>query len=175
MEGRNMNFFEQELGKVASGCGLKDPVYAGRACYGDLGGGNRVKLQFVTLGHAHHYEALKATVLSTTDGVVDTLLFRFRDLWGKKYDLHHQSGMPHIWSSSEKDEWHIYTPTDADFKQLGGEVKAYIGVFAIEPPVHEKTVSRSDEKESVIKKLREADANPAPRRASQGKDYEPGL
>jgi hypothetical protein len=175
MEGRDMNFFEQELGKAVSNTGLKNPVYAGRACYGNLGGGNRVKLEFVTLGHAHHYEALKATVLSTTEGVVDTLLFRFRDLWGKKYDLHHQDGMPHIWSSNERDEWHIYTPTDADFKQLGEEIKAYTSVFAIESPTREKVAPRSDERESVLKKLREADANPAPRKASPGKDHEPGL
>lgn len=57
--GVTINFFEQELRKLADVCGgLSNPVFAGRACYGDLGGDNRVKLQFVTTGYADHYEAL---------------------------------------------------------------------------------------------------------------------
>jgi len=66
-----MNFFEQELRKLAAACGgITNPVFAGRACYGDLGGDNRVKLQFVTLGHADHYVALKATVLMRSHDAV---------------------------------------------------------------------------------------------------------
>jgi hypothetical protein len=170
-----MNFFEQELGKVVAHSGLKDPVFSGRVCYGDLGGDNRVKLQFVTLGFADHYEALKATVLNRTDGAVDTLLFRFRDIWGKQHSPNHHDGTPYIWTSDGKHGWCIYTPTDADYRRLGEEVKAYVGVFAIEPPTHEKRVSRPDEKESVMKKLREAKADPAPRTPLSEKDHEPGL
>ena len=80
-----MNFFEHELRRVADACGgVINLTFAGRACYGDLGGDNRVKLQFVTLGHANNYVALEATVLNRTEGKVDSLLFRFEDVWGKK-------------------------------------------------------------------------------------------
>ena len=66
-----MNYFEQELRRVEAACGgISNPVFAGRACYGDLGGDNRVKLQFVTLGYADHYEALKATVLNIRHGLM---------------------------------------------------------------------------------------------------------
>lgn len=99
-----MNIYEQELRRVAAACdGVSNPVFAGRACYADLGGDNRVKLQFVTVGYADHYEALKAMVLNRADGEVDALLFRFSDVWGKKQDTSHLGGVPHIWTYNGKE------------------------------------------------------------------------
>jgi hypothetical protein len=162
-----MNFFEQELRKLTGLCtGLQNPVFAGRSCYGDLGGDNRVKLQFVTLGHADHYEALKATVLNRAEGEVDTLLFRFDDMWGKKQVSNpnfREGVIPYIWTSDRESDWYVYRPTDADFRQLAQAVSAYIGVFADRSLASEKT--RTDEKESVIGRIREAKKNPAPRKA----------
>ena len=153
---------------MAGACdGVKNPVFAGRACYGDLGGDNRGKLQFVTLGHADHYEALKATILNRADGEVDTLLFRFGDVWGKKMDSVYRGGNPHIWTNSGKTEWYGYQPTDQDFKQLAGQVNGYLNVFTVHPPVREQ---EKGEKESVVKKLHEARQNPAPRTSMPKKD-----
>ena len=76
-------------------------MFAGRACYLDLGGDNRAKLIFTTMGHADHYEALKVTVLNRMDGEVDALVFRFGDIWGAKpvRNPNFPSGVkPHIWS-----------------------------------------------------------------------------
>lgn len=152
-----MNYFEQELRRVAKACaGLNNPNFAGRVCYGDLGGDNRVKLQFVTMGTAERYEALKATVLNRADGEVDSLLFRFRDVWGKKYDHGYNGGIPHIWTYDGKSEWYGYYPTDADIKQLAAEAGAYIGVFADRSIAPEKARGQTGERESVVEKIRGA-------------------
>ena len=162
-----MNYFEQELRRIANACGgILDPTFAGRACYGDLGGENRVKLQFVTLGHADHYAALKATVLNRTEGEVDTLLLRFGDIWGKKQVTNpnfREGVIPHIWTDGRESEWYVYKPTDADIKQLVSELGAYLEVFIDHSRIPEKARGQS-EKESVLKTIRESKQNPAPRK-----------
>jgi hypothetical protein len=170
-----MNYFEQELRKIAKVCDvIANPAFAGRACYGNLGGDNRVKLLFVTTGYADHYDALKAVVLNRLDGEVDSLLFRFRDTWGKKYDHGYHEGIPHIWTSDGKSEWYGYRPTEADIRQLAAEVGAYLAVFTDRSLAPEKV--RGQEKASVAQKLREARQNPVPRKdASIRKKSEPEL
>ena len=169
-----MNFYEQELRRVAAACGgISNPVFAGRACFADLGGDNRVKLQFVTLGHADHYEALKATVLNRADGEVDTLLFRFADVWGKKMNSSFNGGVPHIWTNSGKHDWYGYRPTDKDMQELAGAVSGYVGVFAIRPPARAQDKAKAGEKDSVVKKLRDAKKSSAPRIPQPQKDHGP--
>ena len=54
------NFFEQELRKLfADGTIIRDPVFVGRACLGSLDRNRQVRAEFVTLGHADHYAALR--------------------------------------------------------------------------------------------------------------------
>ena len=171
-----MNYFEQELRRVAKACdGIINPTFAGRACYGDLGGDNRVKLQFVTQGTHEHYEALEATVLNRLDGKVDSLLFRFKDTWGKKQvsNPNFREGIvPYIWTYQGNSEWYVYRPTDADIKQLATEVGAYLAVFTDHSLIPEKT--KADEKASVIKTIRDAKQTAAPRNtASARKKQEP--
>jgi hypothetical protein len=128
-----MNYFEQELRRLAKACdGIINPTFVGRACYGDLGGDNRVKLLFVTKGCAGHYEALKAMVLNRLDGEVDTLVFRFKDIWGHKAvgNPNFREGViPHILTNGGESAWYVYRPTDADFKLLAENVSAYLAVF----------------------------------------------
>lgn len=163
-----MNFFEQQLRRLASACkGVKNPVFAGRVCYGDLGEDNRVKLQFITLGHADHYPAIKASILNRAEGEVDSLVFRFSDVWGKKMDSSYNGGIPHIWSSGGKDDWYSYKPTDQDFKILAGQLGGYLDVFTIHAPAREK--------ESVVKKLREPRQEAASRKSTPKKNREPEL
>ena len=155
-----MNFFEQELQRLVKNCPeLKNPVFAGRACFAELGGDVRVKLQFVTTGHADHYEAVKATVLNRTQGEVDTALLRFQDSWGKKAvrNPNFREGIiPYIWTDSGKSDWYVYQPTVADFRQLAAEVNAYAGVFADRSVVREHAKEPTTEKDSVVRKLRES-------------------
>ncbi len=129
---------------------MENPVFAGRACYLDLGGDNRAKLLFTTMGYADHYEALKVTILNRMDGEVDTLVFRFGDIWGSKpvANPNFPSGVkPYIWIYNGKIEWYAYRPTDSDFRQLAAAVSGYLGVFTDR--------SQRREKDSVTKKLRE--------------------
>lgn len=151
-----INFFEQELRRLTDQCtGVENPVFAGRACYLDLGGDNRAKLLFTTMGHADHYEALKVTVLNRMDGEVDALVFRFGDIWGSKpvSNPNFENGIkPYIWTYNGKSEWYVYRPTDADFRQLAAAISGYLGVFSDR--------SQQREKDSVTKKLREAAKTP---------------
>lgn len=171
-----MNFFEQQLRRLAAACeGISSPTFAGRACYADLGADNRVKLQFVTQGHADHYDALKATILNRGDGTVDSLLFRFSDVWGKKNDRGYGNGIPHIWTSNGKDDWYGYKPTDQDFKILAGQLGGYLDVFAVRAPARDKKQAQTGKKESVVKKLRESKQDNAPCKSSPTKKREPEL
>ena len=172
-----MNYFEQELRRLANACdGIINPTFAGRACYGDLGVDNRVKLEFVTQGTHERYEAVKATVLNRMDGEVDSLLFRFGDVWGKKHPHGSAHGTAHIWTYQGKSEWYAYTPNGADMKKLAAEVGAYLAVFTDRSLIPEKTKGRAGEKESVIKTIREYKQNPTPRKDSQArKKSEPDL
>jgi len=161
-----MNYFEQELRRIAIACdNVTDPVFAARACFADLGGDNRVKLQFVTMGTHERYEALKATVLNRSDGEVDSLILRFGDTWGRKQvsNPNFRDGViPCIRTFDGKSEWYAYRPTDADIKKLAAELGTYLSVFTDRSRAPEK--ARIGEKESVMKTIREAKQNPAPRK-----------
>jgi len=127
---------------------VENPVFAGRACYLDLGGDNRAKLLFITMGHANHYEALKVTILNRLDGEVDALVFRFGDIWGNKpvNNPNFREGVkPHIWTDGGKSDWYVYRPTDADFRQLAAVISGYLNVFTDH--------SHAREKDSVTKRL----------------------
>ncbi len=175
-----MNIFEQELRRLAKACaGIANPVFAGRACFGDLGGDNRVKLQFITMGYADHYSALKANILNRAEGEVDSLIFRFRDTWGKKYNHGYQDGIPYIWTYQGKSEWYSYHPTDVDIRQLAAEVNGYLDVFTIRAPVREAVQAQPAEKQSVLEQIskarEESKQNPAPRKTAPPKSREPEL
>ena len=175
-----MNFFEQELRRIAGACdGIINPIFAGRACFGELGGDNRYKLEFVTQGTFEKYEALKATVLNRVEGEVDSLLFRFTDIWGKKKvtNPNFSDGIiPHIWTNGGKSDWYVYRPTDADIKTLAADVGAYLAVFTDCSLVAEKYKGQSEGKDSVIKQIREANqTTAATKNTSARKKSEPDL
>ena len=114
------NFFERELGWVfGDGQVIRDPTYSGRACLGTLGKDLRVRAQFITSGYADHYDALKITVLNRTDGPVDTLVLKLKDLLGMKPvpgNPYFPNGVaPHIWLDQGKPEWYAFQPTAADY------------------------------------------------------------
>jgi hypothetical protein len=157
-----LNFFEQELHKlVDAGIELDNVKFAGRACYGDLGGENRAKMQFVTMGYADHYSALSVDILNRVDGKVDSLIFRFQDIWGQKQvsNPNFRDGfMPHIWTSGLKSEWPVYKPTPRDFEILAESVNDYLSVFMErdtgreqEPSAFDKALSRGKEKSEAYK------------------------
>ena len=117
------NFFEQELRKLfGDGEIIHDPVFVGRACVGGLDAGRQVRAEFVTMGHADHYEALRLTLLDNDLGVVDKLTLRLKDVWGRKTipnNPYLKNGVtPHIWVNDGKTDWYAYHPTPSDYQQL---------------------------------------------------------
>lgn len=118
-----MNFFEQELRKLfGDGSIIEFPQFVGRACLGTLGGDLRVRAQFVTGIVANQYNALKIVVLNRTDGPVDTMVLKLRDLLGTKV-------APYIWDDSGKAQWYGYRPTIADYEAIRQAVGNYLDVF----------------------------------------------
>jgi hypothetical protein len=154
-----MNFFENELQKIfGSGSPATDIRFAGRACIGRLGQTTNVKLQFVTMGYAEHYEAVKATVFNRNEGVIDSQVFRFKDILGKKQvdNPNFRDGVfPHVWindRSNDKADWYVYKPNTADYKAIADTVNSYLEVFL--EPGHEKT------REKAVKPKREPTKEP---------------
>lgn len=128
-----MNFFEQELKKIIAQSAVAGGAsYVGRACFASLSPDLRAKLEFVTLGYADHYEALRLTILNRRDGPVDSVAIRFADLLGNKQvsNPNFSRGIvPYIWSSQGKHEWYVYQPNLSDYRQLAGAVDEYLQVY----------------------------------------------
>lgn len=119
-----MTFFEQELRKIVSDK-YPNASFVGRACYVRLDEMNRVKIQFVTMGIANHYEALRLTVLNRQEGDVDNLLIRFSDLLGST----NNKASPHIWDDHGETDWYCYHPTKQDYLALTDAVSDYPQIF----------------------------------------------
>ena len=134
-----MNFFEGELRELfGDGQTISDPNFTGKICLGTLGKELRVRAEFVTTGVMDHYDAMKLTVLNRSGGPVDTLLLRFRDIWGRKPvpgNPNFANGViPHIWTCNGQTEWYAWVPTQADREQLVRQVRQYLEPFRERPP-----------------------------------------
>lgn len=128
-----MNYFEQELRRLfGNDTAISDKRFVGRAFFGRLTDNLRVRVDFVTMGTADHYEALKATVINRNDGQVDALTLRFSDLLGRKAvsNPNFREGIsPYIWKYGDKIEWYVYTPTKADYNQISEAINDYLDVY----------------------------------------------
>lgn len=128
-----MNFFESELKKIVGNSDiLKDQRYVGRMCYGSLGGDLRARVEFVTLGVSDHYAGLKAAIINRKEGVVDNVLLRFSDIWGKPKvsNPNFKEGMnPHIWTNNGKSEWYVFHPGAAEYQKAADALENYLSIF----------------------------------------------
>ena len=126
-----MTVYEQELRKIVEPI-HPDAAYAGRSCYVRLGENNRARLQFASMHISSQYDALKMTVLNRNEGVVDTLILRFSDLWGRKQvtNPNFREGVyPHLWDDGGRVGWYAYQPTAGDYGVLSSAVSDYLEVF----------------------------------------------
>jgi len=128
------NFFFFFLKKLfGDGQIIDSPTFSGRACLGTLGKDLRVRAQFVTSSYADHYDSLKITVLNRTDGPVDTLVLKLKDLLGKKPvpgNPNFRSGVvPYIWVYQGQPEWYASHPTAADYDTIRQAAREYLDVF----------------------------------------------
>ncbi|MSS91338.1 hypothetical protein FYJ45_24805 [Eisenbergiella tayi] len=128
-----MNFFESELKKIMGNSNiLKDQKYVGRMCYGTISEDLRARIEFVTLGVHDHYAGLKTSIINRKEGVVDSMLLRFTDIWGKPKvsNPNFREGVnPHIWTDNGKSDWYVFHPTNADYQKLAAGVENYLSVF----------------------------------------------
>ena len=128
-----MNYFEQELRRLfGNDANITDKRFVGRTFFGKLTDILRVRVEFITLGTADHYEAIKATIINRNDGPVDALALRLSDLIGKKMvsNPNFRDGIaPYIWKYGDKIEWYVYKPTKADYDQISGALNDYFNVF----------------------------------------------
>ena len=128
-----MNFFESELKKIMGDSAiLKDQKYVGRMCYGTIGGDLRARVEFVTLGVSDHYAGIKASVINRKEGVVDSILLQFSDIWGKQKvsNPNFKEGVnPHIWTDSGKSDWYVFRPGAAEYQKVADNLENYMSVF----------------------------------------------
>ena len=129
-----MNFFEQELRKLFEGSEtVTDPRFTGRVCVARLTDTTNVKLEFVTHDTHEQYEGIKATVFNRSEGQIDSTVFRFADILGKKTIPNHPSfkdGLyPYIWSGGRGYEWYAYKSTPGDMEMITGAVDSYLDMF----------------------------------------------
>ena len=135
-----MTFYEQELRKLfADGTVIGSPTFAGRACLGTLGKDLRARVQFVTSGHADHYDAIKLAVINRTDGVVDQQLFRFSDIIGQQAVEGRDPINPHIWDYNGRLEW--YRPISQEQRsQIANTILDYVGMYQEETEENDFTM-----------------------------------
>lgn len=125
--------FQKELNKIFGNDSVFDNTrFVGRACYGSLGTDLNASAQFVSLNISSHYDALKINIINRTEGNVDSVTIRLRELWGNKHtnNPNFREGIsPHLWLSDNKLEWYVYTPTKTDFEELRDAVIEYTELF----------------------------------------------
>jgi hypothetical protein len=168
----NMSYFEQELRKIME-CNhvLYDVRFAGRACMGRLSDSVNAKLQFVTIGYAEHYTAIKATVINRNEGAIDSNTLHFIDILGKKSidNPNFRNGIvPYIWEYNGKAEWYVYQPSQTDYKAIAGALNDYLSVFQ-EPDLNWRR-DKTQEKPSVLAAIREDKKKPRQPKVEAVKD-----
>jgi len=128
-----MNYFEQELRKLfRNDAAISDKRFVGRAFFGKLTDSLRVRVEFVTMGVADHYDAIKATIINHNDGPVDSVTLRFSDLLGKKAvtNPNFKNGVtPYIWKYGEEIDWYVYKPNKADYDRISEAINDYLDVY----------------------------------------------
>lgn len=124
-----MNFFEKEMRKMFENKDLlQDAKFCGKMMLAKLDDELRLKVQFVTMGYADNYEAIKATILKRDEGAVDCHIFRFSDIIGQKKSYSSDRVNPYMWECGQRSCW--YTPvTDKEKQQIAQTVLEYAGMF----------------------------------------------
>ena len=125
--------FQNDLNKIFGNDSIFDNTrFVGRACYGSLGADLKASAQFVSLHISNQYDALKINIINRTEGAIDSVTIRFKELWGNKFtnNPNFREGVsPHLWLDGDKLEWYVYTPTNTDFQELREAVSEYTELF----------------------------------------------
>ena len=123
-----MTLFEQELRTMFDSSDMiQDSVFVGKTMLGKLDDTLRVKLQFVQGRIKDEYEAIQATILNRTEGIIDKETFRFSDIIGtQETQIGNQN--PHIWIYNGKAEW--YKPITVQQKaEIADTILSYVEMY----------------------------------------------
>lgn len=124
-----MNFYEKEMRTMFAGSDLiHDAKFCGRTMLGKLDDELRVKLQLISTYIANQYDAVQATIINRTEGVVDKQTFKFVDIIGKQQRGNLSGISPHIWDDNDRARWYI--PVTASEKaQIAETILDYVGMY----------------------------------------------
>lgn len=127
-----MNFYEQEMRQMFGDTDIiQDAKFVGKTMLGKLDEDLRVKLQFVDTFISGQYNAVRATIINRTDGVIDQETFKFRDIIGPYRKKSGDLVDPHMWEYNNKPEW--YTPLTMSLKaQIADTVLDYVSLYQSE-------------------------------------------
>ena len=126
--------FRKELEKIFGNDAVFDHTrYVGRACIGSLAPDIRAKAEFVTVGVADQYEAIRIKIINRHEGEIDVQTIKFKDIWGMKAipnNPNFSDGiLPHMWVYRGELEWYAYHPTKEDLDKLRNEITGYTDLF----------------------------------------------
>lgn len=115
-------FFEQELRKIINNTEEKDfTTYIGKEAYISLSPDKNVKIGIREMGYANHFEAIQFFIIHKDNGILDTLILKFDDIWkGKK---------AHIWFNGREYEWYIWQPKPVDYSMISEALQNYINLW----------------------------------------------
>lgn len=124
-----MNGFEKELrGMFAGSSILYDPKFCGKTMIARLDDQKLAKISFSTTGHADHYTGLHVSIINKNTGPVDSQMFKFVDIIGKKSEISGSKSDPHMWDDGREPRW--YTPVSiADKALISDTVQDYVEMF----------------------------------------------
>ena len=124
-----MNFFEREMRMMFSGNDIiHDAKFCGKTMLGKIDDDLRIKLEFISTFIASQYDAVRATIINRSEGVVDKQVFKFADIIGQYQRPGRESLDPHMWEYNNKPEW--YTPiTQSQKATIADTVLGYIEMY----------------------------------------------
>lgn len=107
---------------------IHDAKFCGKTMLGKIDDDLRVKLEFISTHIASQYDAVRATIINRSEGVVDKQVFKFADIIGQYQRPGRESLDPHMWEYNNKPEW--YTPiTQSQKASIAGNVLRYIEMY----------------------------------------------
>ncbi len=122
-----MNYFEKQMHNIFGESMIlpEDKVFTNRTMIVNIGQNLRAKVDFIYTHIAKHYDAMKLSIINRTEGVVDSQVFKFSDIIGRKNGTE-----VYIWDDSGSPCWYMYKPTYDDFRQFESSVEEYILMYA---------------------------------------------
>lgn len=127
-----MFFIEQELKKILGYSQYgKCNSFIGQACYVRVNEEVRLRLEF-SKDSTTTYDGLKMVMLNRKEGIVDSNIIKFADIWGKKAvsNPSFKEGIfPQIWTYGDRTEWYVYKPMPKDYRGLAGAIDSYMSMF----------------------------------------------